>query len=146
MRLLLSVLMWVAVVQLSSGDQPVEEVITAEKVPLLGGWSVRDAESEQVLDAAEHAVKLFNSQLKGRRLFKLLSVTSAQSQVTNMINYKIEAVLAKTKCLKSESHNLDTCGLARKRLQCSFDVAFDPRHSKYELQSHKCTKSLNNGQ
>lgn len=35
-------------------------------------------------------------------------------QVTNKINYKLEATIGKTKCRKSEDTDIQACGMAKK--------------------------------
>ncbi|XP_076615086.1 L-cystatin [Chaetodon auriga] len=139
MSLPLSVLICL-VVQLCMGDQPVEEVITTKKVSLLGGWFERNPESTEVKEAAQHAVKMFNTHSKSKKMFKLVSITAAQTKVTNVINYRIDAVLGKTKCFKTEDPDLDSCSLEGKQMKCRFEVAFNHSNNTHELESQMCTK------
>ncbi|XP_075885178.1 cystatin-M isoform X2 [Nelusetta ayraudi] len=130
MMMLLPLLVCVAVQQ-CWGELPVDEVIIARKVPLLGAWSEISPDQADVQEAARHAVETFNTNHKGRKTFKLLSVSAAQSQVTNVINFKLDVILGKTSCLKAEK---------QEQLKCHFVVTFDPRNDKHQLQSQECTK------
>lgn len=55
-----------------------------EKVPLLGGWSDKSPESADVQEAAQYALKMFNTNSKGKKMFKLVSIDAAQVQVRFM--------------------------------------------------------------
>ncbi|KAM7393133.1 hypothetical protein PAMA_007994 [Pampus argenteus] len=137
---LLSVILCLSAFQLCMGDQPVDEVITAKKVNLLGGWSEHNPEASEIQEATQYAVKMFNMQSKSKKMFKLIHIDFAQTQVTSMLNFKIDAVLGKTKCLKSEDHDLKSCDVEKKQLKCHFQVTFNPRNNKHELWGSKCSK------
>ena len=51
------------------------------QVQLLGGWFERSADSEEVQEAVRSAMDDFNKKSKARKYFKLINVTSAETQV-----------------------------------------------------------------
>lgn len=60
---------------------PHRTLMSPENVPLLGGWIQRSPDSPEVQEAAQQAVKMFNANSKNKRMFRLVAVTAAQSQV-----------------------------------------------------------------
>lgn len=52
-----------------------------EKVPLLGGWFEMNPEAAEVKEAAKYAVEMFNTHSKGKKMFKLVSISAAKTQV-----------------------------------------------------------------
>lgn len=139
MSLPLSLLLSVSMALLCFGEQHVEEIITARKVTF-GGWHERSPDSKDVQEAALYALKMFNSHSKGNKLFKIEAFNTAHSQLTNIINFKIDAILRKTKCSKAENHDLEHCDLLKKKLGCQFVVTFDPRNNRHVLKSRSCKK------
>ncbi|XP_030598884.1 cystatin-F [Archocentrus centrarchus] len=140
MSLPLSLLICLSAVQLCLGDKPVQEVIkTRSRTPLGGSFEI-NPDSAEVQDVAQHAVKVFNTKSKAKKMFKLVTVTRAQCQVTNMLNYKLEAVLGKTRCPKSENHDLKSCSLVNKNLRCHFEVTHNARNNRFVLKKIKCKK------
>ncbi|XP_076875713.1 cystatin-C [Brachyhypopomus gauderio] len=131
----------ISVFHLSHGEQPVvEEIIIPRKAQLLGGWNEANPESEEVREAAQKAVEKFNMKSKAKYYFKLLNIISAQTQVTNMINFNIEATIVKTECLKSEPADLGSCALGGKLLTCKSEVQFNPRKMQYVAKRVSCKK------
>ncbi|KAG5834840.1 cystatin-C-like [Anguilla anguilla] len=124
---------------ISNGDQPVEEftVTTRDEQPLGGSYKLHP-HSAEVQRVAKKAVEDFNQRSESD--FRLLSVTSAEYRVTNVINYKIDAVIGKTKCPESEGPDLESCVLERKMWQrkCNFEVTFDPRDDTYGFFQPSC--------
>uniref|UniRef100_A0A673IQ64 Si:busm1-57f23.1 n=1 Tax=Sinocyclocheilus rhinocerous TaxID=307959 RepID=A0A673IQ64_9TELE len=131
---------FLSVFHFSSADQPLEEaIIVARNVELLGGWTLANPEREDVQDAAKEAVEVFNAKSKAKKYFKLINVTSASTQVTNKINYKIEATIGKTKCHKSENTDIQACGMAKKVdffLSSSFFFTLDCSQNYKNLHMH----------
>lgn len=120
---------------------PVEEaLISTRNVQLLGGWNPINPDSAEIQAAANKALEQFNSDSKGKKYFRLLDISSAESQVTNMINYKITATIGKTKCLKSDNGDLNTCDMAKKRLQCKFHVQYNPRNDELTVVATSCKR------
>ncbi|KAI4902549.1 hypothetical protein NFI96_020797 [Prochilodus magdalenae] len=132
---------FLSAVQLSQAQPPVEEEpMILRFVQPLGGWSKANPQLSEIQECAKKGVEKFNMQSKAKKYFKLLEVTSAQTQITNMINYKIEAIIAKTKCLKTEPADLESCTLGRKRLTCIFEIEFNPRNDQYVVNKVSCKK------
>ncbi|KAG5834839.1 cystatin-SN-like [Anguilla anguilla] len=128
---------------ISNGDQPVEEELTTpRRVQPLGGSFTLHPQSAEVQGVAKKAVEDFNRSSKSKKYFRLLNVTSAEYQVTNVINYKIDAVIGKTKCPRSEDPDLESCVLGKKMRQrkCKFEVTFNPRNDKYDFFHSSCKK------
>ncbi|KAM9456492.1 cystatin [Clarias gariepinus] len=140
--LLLSVLsLCLSVPAVGGQDQLVEEPVVVRHIQPLGGWAKVNIDQKDVQDATEKAVEKFNTKSKAKKYFKLVNVTSAKMKTTNILNYRINAVLAKTKCPKSETAtDLNFCDMAQKRLKCKFEVELDPRNNQYEVKIVSCNK------
>ncbi|KAK7120136.1 hypothetical protein R3I94_020224 [Phoxinus phoxinus] len=133
---------FLSVFHFSTADQPLEEaIVVTRNVELLGGWNDANPEREDVQEAAKEAVEAFNMKSKAKKYFKLINITSARTQVTNVINYKIEATIGKTKCRKSDDANIEACGLAKKQLACKFEVILNQMNDDHEVQKMTCRRS-----
>ncbi|XP_034048108.1 cystatin [Thalassophryne amazonica] len=93
-----------------------------------------------VQNATYHCVDMFNTKSKAKKIFKLVSVDSAQIQVTSEINYRIEAILARSNCLKVDYDKWNSCNLEKRRLKCTFNVASHPNKEKYNMHKFSCNK------
>ncbi|XP_032425656.1 cystatin-like [Xiphophorus hellerii] len=139
MSLPLSLLICLSVFQLCLGVQPEKRHIKEQ------GWTEKRPESKDVQKAAQYAVEMFNKKAKNKVFFKLISITSAKSQVTKRINFKIIAILRSTICPKMKNLDLRNCILGKEQLKCQFVVTLDPGNSKYYLKSKKCHKVAKKG-
>ncbi|KAI7789739.1 cystatin-C [Triplophysa rosa] len=139
---LLLLVSFLSVFHLSQADQPLEELsIVPIKFQPFGGWTEASPEREDIIEVAKKAVEEFNTKSKAKKYFKLLNIRSARTQVTNMINYNIEATMGKTKCPKSENVDIESCVMAKKQLACKFDVTFDPRNDQHVVEIKACKKT-----
>ncbi|XP_043952346.1 uncharacterized protein LOC122819585 isoform X3 [Gambusia affinis] len=139
MSLPLSLLICLLVFQLCLGAQPEKRHVRER------GWSEKRTESKNVQKAAQYAVEMFNKDSKEKVLFKLVSVNSAKSQVTNRINFKIIAILGSTNCPKGGNLDLKGCILDNKQLKCQFVMTSDTHNRKYEVNKTKCHKVAKKG-
>uniref|UniRef100_A0A3B3UI64 Cystatin domain-containing protein n=1 Tax=Poecilia latipinna TaxID=48699 RepID=A0A3B3UI64_9TELE len=116
---------------------------------LLEPWSKKSPESKDVNKAVKYAVERMNNIAKGRMLFKLVSVTSAEKQVEliflKQINYQIDAIVKASKCPKWKNYDIKSCILDKTQLLCHFIVILNPRNSIHTLKSKKCSKLKKNG-
>ncbi|XP_026195833.1 CY domain-containing protein [Anabas testudineus] len=144
MYLPLALLICLSLIQLSIGDQPVEERIVPRKHHRTGGWFDLHPGAIDVQEAADHGVKMFNTKSKGKKMFKLISVIGVKTQLTNMIVYKIDALLGKTNCSKSDNRALDSCSVSvkNKKMRCLFVVSHKPFLGQHELLKQRCKKHL----
>ncbi|KAJ8347167.1 hypothetical protein SKAU_G00285680 [Synaphobranchus kaupii] len=134
-------LLFISMPCFSNGDQPMEEELITERNIQPPGSSFKiNPEGAEVQEVAKKAVEEFNTRSNSKKYFKLLNVTSAEAQVTNLITYKIDAVIGKTKCLKAQDTDVESCVLGKKRRMCKFEVTFNPRNDKYELLHSSCKK------
>lgn len=116
-------------------------MIVSRKIQPLGGWTEVSPEREDIKEVAKKAVEEFNTKSKAKKYFKLINIRSAGTQVTNTINYKIEATMGKTKCPKSENVDIESCVMAKKQLACRFDVTLDPRNGQHVVEIKACKKT-----
>ncbi|XP_016531662.1 uncharacterized protein LOC103144587 isoform X1 [Poecilia formosa] len=121
MSLPLSFLICLSVFHLCLGTGPVEELIKVEKVHLLEPWSKKSPESKDVNKAVKYAVERMNNIAKGRMLFKLVSVTSAEKQESSKIKYQIDAIVKASKCPKWKNYDIKSCILDKTLAYISAD-------------------------
>ncbi|XP_056323413.1 cystatin-C-like [Danio aesculapii] len=119
---LLVLVSFLSMFHLSGADQPLgwKGGNCSKKGGAAWGWIDANPDREEVQKAAKEAVEQFNSESKAKKYFKLINVTSARTQVTNRVNFKIEAIIGKTKCHKLEGVNIESCLMAKKQLTCRF--------------------------
>uniref|UniRef100_A0A096M3M9 Cystatin domain-containing protein n=1 Tax=Poecilia formosa TaxID=48698 RepID=A0A096M3M9_POEFO len=139
MSLPLSFLICLSVFNLCLGTGPVEELIIPKP------WSKKSPESKDVNKAVKYAVERMNNIAKGRMLFKLVSVTSAEKQESSKIKYQIDAIVKASKCPKWKNYDIKSCILDKTQLLCHFIVILNPRNSIHTLKSKKCSKLKKNG-
>ncbi|XP_048877399.1 uncharacterized protein si:busm1-57f23.1 [Brienomyrus brachyistius] len=126
---------------LSAKLEAIEEEIIPSHTHHLGAPVSIPPQSSEVQVAARLATEKFSSKSRSKMLFRLLDVTSAERQVTNIITYKIWATIGKTKCPKSTDADLESCVLGKRRLSCTFEVTYDPRTEQRKVPVSDCKKT-----
>ncbi|XP_023664296.2 cystatin [Paramormyrops kingsleyae] len=118
-----------------------EEEILLRRTHHLGAPVSIPPQSPEVQASARLATEKFSSKSRSKMLFRLLDVTSAEMQVTNIITFKIWATIGKTKCPKSTDADLESCVLGKRRLSCTFEVTYDPRTNQHKVPISDCKKA-----
>ncbi|ESO09718.1 hypothetical protein HELRODRAFT_183936 [Helobdella robusta] len=111
-------------------------VLAVLSVGIPGGWIDADVESEDVIQAAEKSIQLFDQSRSDNVVHNLLKVISAKTQVVAGINYDLVVQVGLIDCLAGDLKTDVEC--VKKTGVCSFRLFVQSWTNTNELHKISC--------
>ncbi|XP_005992993.1 cystatin [Latimeria chalumnae] len=108
-----------------------------------------NSSSFSLKSSADFAVESFNYFSRDEYLYKITKIVSSKTQIVGGPQYTMIVELGKTKCMKEEASNLESCVLQSsgeaQRVLCDFVVLTVPWRDEKRLLHSQCKPTAQEG-